>query len=720
MADEQENVQFNFKGDASSLKTAAQQTEESLKKVEGAAKNVSTQSVATGVALGNFATKAANEIFKMAKDMLGAFTEVAGQIRQMQRVMGGTAEDISKLRFAAEELGVSTDTVSRSMVIANTHLLRNDDVAKRFGISMRDAAGNVRPWAELLGEMGDRLKGVASNQERATLAREMFGRSGVAMLPLLNQGTDGLKKFGEAAEEAGLVMSSKDLLASKQMNLAIKDLKAQFQGIAVSIGRTFVPVIIAVVDHMKDAVLWFKGLFEEGGRLHGVMKTIGPILGTVAAVIGTVTVAVKLWGVAQKLLNLDLWANPVGLFALAIVGLIGVIIALVKNFEPVGSALVLFGQVMGTAIGWGVNIALKAISGLISGLSSIMDAGLSVAGFFAKLADTIAGFFGFDTGLEDKVAAVKNGLNNVTNIVTGALNDWGDTAAKKGGEVGERLMSELVAKIKALKMPDFKLPDAKGGDDGSGERYPTDDGGGGGTKKNPIEERVKALKEFFKTLVDASRAGLNELRQTAIDARKQMADAAKGVAQSISESFSISQLTESSFAAYNGIGRLTDAFQKRLTNLRGFVANIKKLMAMGLPQAMLLDLVNAGPDQGGAAAALIAANPQSIAEFKTIQAQIDRQSASLGGLVAKAQFGGQVSAAEKAAAAGQKEFAGYLGAAKQSGLYKPTAEDYSALRANVKNEININVTGAKATAQEIAAAVAWALKNASHLPAGAN
>lgn len=716
MSDQTTN--FKFTGDATGVQEAAKKAQGAIKDTGDAAKQMSATTVASGVLVADVFKKIGGEALRLAKDVLGSFSSVAGETRSLQRVLGGTAEDMSRLRFTSEELGVSTESMTKSMVIAYGHFLKNDDAAKRMGISVRDASGQMKPSVQVLGEIGDRLARVSNAQERATLTRQLFGRAGLDLLPILSQGSEGMKKFADESDKLGLTLSQKDLNSSRQMTLAVKEMKASFEGLWVSVGREVVPVMKVLADGVSEGVAWFREMWSSGSALSQVLHVIAAGVAAVAAGAVVVTAAVKAWAIAQSVLNVIMDANPIGLVILAIVGLAGALIALVKNFKPVGDAMVIVGQVMGTGIGWGVNIALKAISLLASGLSKIVDQGLAVAGFFAKLADAVGGIFNFDVNLEGKIGSIRSGLKNITGIVTGTLDDWASTAAAKGGEIGVKLMAGLVDAIKNLHMP--TIPDL-GKTPATGPVFEPDwgsGGKGGGKARNPLEDRIKAMKDFFKQLVDASRAGLNELRQNAIEARKQMADAGRQIGQSIADGFSLSALTESSFAAYNGIGRLTDAFQRRLAGLRAFVANIRKLIGLGLPQAMLLDLVNAGPEQGGPAAALLAANPQSIGEFRNIQKQIDQQSSALGGIVAKAQYGAGVAAAENAAAAAQKQFIGYLGAAKQSGLYRPTADDMSAARASVHNEISVVVTEPRATGAQIADALAWALKNAGRIPAG--
>ena len=719
-------IAITFAGNAKGLQKAADDVAKALSGVSKNTKDMSAHTLAAGVATGQVYADMAKKALLWAKDSLGAFNSIAGEVRKMKGVLGGTAEEMSKLRFAAEEVGVASTTVSRSMVLLTSHLQKGDDAAKRLGVSMVDAQGKIKPSGQLLGEVGDKLNAMGAGLQRSALAKDLFGRGFAEINPLLAQGSKGIAKFSEEAKKMGLVLSQDDLDASKKMKLAFKEMHASIEGIYVSIGRNLVPVMLLLATTAKDVVLWFRKTWTEGGTLSTVLKVI---VGTVAALTtATVvyTATVKAWSAVTRIatsvqmaLSGAMDANPIGLIVIAVLALIGVLIALVKNFEPVGNAIILIGKILGTAIGWGISIALQGIKLFVHGLSNMLDAGLAVVAGFAKIADAVAGFFGFDTGIAGKVETIRSGLRNITSEIDTTLSSWAETAKDKGGQVGESLAKGLVETIKKLKMPtlgkDKTTPDV-GQPDYSD---PTDTGGGGGKEAATIDaiaQRKQMILDFFTQLISTSRDALNAIRTAAVDARKRMDEMSKGIQESLANAFSITALTESSFAKYLGVDALLGAFRKRLADMRSFVANVKKLRDMGLPLEMLQDIVAAGVEGGSAAAQLIVNNPSSIKDFQALQADMATATAEAGQTISQAVMGSQVSALTAQANTTQQQFAGYLYQGASLG-YQPTAADLSAGGANISNEVNIDVT-TNADPAEIAAAVAWALKTGQTLGMG--
>jgi hypothetical protein len=716
-----------FTNMAGKVQQASASVQKSASGIAKGAKDVSVQTLAAGVAVGQVYADMAKKALSWAKESLGAFNSIAGDVRKLKGQLGGTAEEMSQLRYAADHVGVSVSTLSRGMVLLTSHLQKGDDAAQRLGVSMVDAQGKIKPSGQLLGEVSDKLNEMGAGLQRSALAKELFGRGVAELNPLLAQGSEGIEKYSEEAKKLGLVLSQDDLDASKKMKYAFNEMHAAVEGIYVAIGRNLVPVMLTFATTAKDVVMWLRKTWTEGGTLSTVLKVV---VGTVVALTtATViyTASIKAWAAVTRIATAvqtafsgALAANPIGLIIVAIVAYIAAMIYLVKTFKPVGDAAILLGKILGTAIGYGIYIALNAIRLFVDALATLVDAELATVSALVKLANLIPGFSAVDGAFDisSKIEAVRNGVRGMTDVIDTNLSKWADTAKAKGGEYGEKLAKGLVDAIKNLKMPklgggatpDYQQPDYE---DITG-------GGGGGGKEaatiDAIAQRKQMILDFFTQLISTSRDALNAIRTAAVDARKRMDEMSKGIQESLANAFSITALTESSFAKYLGVDALLGAFRKRLADMRSFVANVKKLRDMGLPLEMLQDIVSAGVQGGSAAAQLIVNNPSSIKDFQALQADMASATAEAGATISQAVMGSQVSALTAQANTTQQQFAGYLYQGASLG-YQPTAADLSAGGANISNEVNIDVS-TNADPAEIAAAVAWALKTGQTLGMG--
>lgn len=688
-----------------------------------AQREASSEISASMIAMGNLMADAAKKFVQWGKDVVGSFMSVGTQTRQMQIMLGGTAEDMSRLRFAGDQLGVSTDTITRSMSIAAIHLEKNDKLAQKFGVSLKDSSGNVKPTIQVIGELGDKLKSIPDPLNRAAAAKEMFGRSVREMMPLLNQGSAGLAAFAKESDALGNTMSQKDLNASKQFGLEMKQLKASITGVGMDIGRAVLPAIQSLIGLLSGAVQWVHRMWTTSEGFRTTIKAVGIVVGIAGAAIlafttytKVATAVTKAWESAQLALDAALEANPIGLVITAIVALIAIIIALVKNFKPVGDAVIgvseILGQILGDAIGSVITLfriladtALTVVDDLLMGLGWLAQ-GLDILTF----------------GLTDTKSAIdgwRDSVQHARETVDTTMSRWADNAFTKGAQIGKRLGEGLVDAINNLHMPTIgggaSIPNVVDTPVGTGEDINLADtaaGGGGGA--GAVNKRKKAILEFFKQLVEESYKALEALKQAAKDVRQRMLDLGKSITDTLNQAFSVTDISGATWAQYLGPQALIGGFQRRLEKMREFVSDMKKLMAMGLPKEMLLELAHAGVSGGAATAHMLVQHPEIMGQLQDLQRQITQETTAAGVAISTPMYSGELATAEKAAVDYQKVYRRRLGQAQSIG-YQPTQEQINAATTNIHNEINMVNHMANMSPADIERAVAWALKTGTAL-----
>jgi hypothetical protein len=94
---------------------------------------------------------------------------------------------------------------------------------------------------------------------------QIFGRGGAQMIPLLDQGKEGLAEFAAQADAFGLTISGKSAAAADQLDEKLKLLHDRFEGMASIVVQNTIPAVEGAVDALSD-------LFGEAGEG-------GPILG---------------------------------------------------------------------------------------------------------------------------------------------------------------------------------------------------------------------------------------------------------------------------------------------------------------------------------------------------------------------------------------------------------------------------------------------------------
>lgn len=234
------------------------------------------------------------EVFKNAIENT---TELGVQIEVLHQKTGMSVESLSALKYAAELNHVAFDQVG----IALQRLARNMEQAARGGaspmaqafkdlnVTVADTQGHLRPMQDVLFEIADRFHGMEDGAKKTALAIDIFGRSGANMIPLLDQGREGIRQLEEEAQRLGVVLTQDNVEAVNEYHHAVLELKNAWGGLVMSLTTLVMPVLdgfarflTAVVDVLKafgNAVKMvgnaLRGDFTDAvDNAHGVLERL--------------------------------------------------------------------------------------------------------------------------------------------------------------------------------------------------------------------------------------------------------------------------------------------------------------------------------------------------------------------------------------------------------------------------------------------------------------
>lgn len=220
---------------------------------------------------------------------------------------GVAVEDLARLRYAAEQSGVSFGQLEGAMArMARTAADASrgtGDAALAYqalGINVMDASGQLRGGQELFTEIAQRLSEIQSPSERAAQAMRIFGRSGAELLPLLNMGAAGIDELSERAEKLGLVMDEESARAAERFNDALNDLKLGLRSTVVAVGETMFGTAEfneKLAETIGSVSTWIR---ENSTLVRGIVYATGAISGLV----GMTYAASKAFGLARETIGM--------------------------------------------------------------------------------------------------------------------------------------------------------------------------------------------------------------------------------------------------------------------------------------------------------------------------------------------------------------------------------------------------------------------------------
>lgn len=314
--------------------------------------------------------------------------KTADDLNTMAKVTGLSTDTLQKFKYASDVIDVSSETLNgslarltRRMGDAQYGTARTVEAFERLGVNIYDNNGALRDNEDVFNDVITALGQISSEADRDAIAMELFGRKAQDLNPLILGGADALKKLGDEAEKAGLILSQEALDSINEFNDEIDILKATtnatFLQLGTTIGNAFLPVLKDLAKWLKDVMEWFRGLDESTVRIITTIAGLVAALGPALVMMAKLTDSIKTMIPVFKALT-----SSAGLWVTAISALIAAGIYLWKNWDRVKEALLSIWD----SIVYGVQQAISYLKTLLfSYIKMWIEAINSVGKYIPKL-----------------------------------------------------------------------------------------------------------------------------------------------------------------------------------------------------------------------------------------------------------------------------------------------------------------------------------------------
>lgn len=222
------------------------------------------------------------------------FSEMGSNIQDMADRTGLGIEELQGLKFAAEQSGASFEDLEAGIKKMQNGLSGGEKAFGRLGLSIKELV-DLSP-EEQLAAVADAISGIENPADRTAFAMDILGKSGTKLLPMLQNGSAGLREFHKEAVKAGHVMSAEDVAAADAFGDAMDKLKGSLMAVVAAIGGAVAPVILEYAESIGDAIgsvrIWIKenaGLIKSAVKAAAVLAGIGAalvVVGKIVAITG--------------------------------------------------------------------------------------------------------------------------------------------------------------------------------------------------------------------------------------------------------------------------------------------------------------------------------------------------------------------------------------------------------------------------------------------------
>lgn len=265
-----------------------------------------------------------------------AFAATGDVLEKMSRRTGIGVEALSELGFAAEQSGGGLEvlekgvrTMQRTINDAERGLSTAVDALDDLGLSA-DRLRGLSPEGQFKA-IAEAISRVEDPTKRAALAMQIFGRAGTQLLPLMEEGADGIEALQAQARAFGLTVSTESAKQAALLTDTLNILWRVVKRVWFEIGAALAPVLIETADIMARAGVTVLRWVEANKQL---IANVAKVARAVFIAAGAAGVLVLALGAATAVATALL--TPLGLAAAAVAGL-GV--ALVRWTDAGGQAL---------------------------------------------------------------------------------------------------------------------------------------------------------------------------------------------------------------------------------------------------------------------------------------------------------------------------------------------------------------------------------------------
>ena len=242
-----------------------------------------------GVAVGAGVSVAATALVSWTKQTV----ESARQIERLAKIAGTSQTEFQRWAAGARQAGIEQDKLADIL----------KDVQDKVGDFLQTGAGpmadffkNIAPAVGVTAEQFKNLSGPQALQlyvdslEKASLSQsemaffmEAIASDTTALIPLLRNGGEGMKKYGDEAQRLGAIMSDDVISGTKDLQEITRQMDAQWTAFKTNIVAEILPTITDLAEKINSPAFqegfaaMVKGAVEAAAALAGLVVEAGNV-----------------------------------------------------------------------------------------------------------------------------------------------------------------------------------------------------------------------------------------------------------------------------------------------------------------------------------------------------------------------------------------------------------------------------------------------------------
>jgi hypothetical protein len=205
------------------------------------------------------------------------FAELGTQTQQAATLLGIGTDKISGLDIAAKASGGSLEGLVQSMERLGASLANAEGGSEKAKAGLQALGISAKEFQALspqkqLEELAEKFSRLKDGIDKDAIAMAIMGRAGAQMIPIFNEGAEGLREFQAMAERTGTAMSKDVKNGFVATHHALIELGKSFEGVGIVIAQAFKPAFDGLVKILIDLNEYFVQSVNSGGLLKSLMN----------------------------------------------------------------------------------------------------------------------------------------------------------------------------------------------------------------------------------------------------------------------------------------------------------------------------------------------------------------------------------------------------------------------------------------------------------------
>lgn len=204
--------------------------------------------------------------------------ESAARLGEMAQKAGVSSEALAGLSLSGKKVGVDVEGITKALAFLNSNMVKaaiapegTKNAFTRMGVEVKDAGGKMRDTSSVFLDVVSKLSALPQ-PEQGFIVKQLFGKGGVEILPLINQGIDEINKNTAEAKGFGLGDPA-TVAASQKFKETVVDIGAEFEGLTLRLTKDLLPALQFMAEKLVTA-------FETGQAQAFIDKIAEIVKGT--------------------------------------------------------------------------------------------------------------------------------------------------------------------------------------------------------------------------------------------------------------------------------------------------------------------------------------------------------------------------------------------------------------------------------------------------------